>query len=76
MPKRPEIANEDEYRGWREVLAMLELTIVHAEYLRDTRSETRSNGGIAAATKARDAILPAIRRYQEEHPAEVHVDNT
>lgn len=69
MPKRAEITSEDEYWAWHEVLVKLEQITVEDERLLACKLSPSmaiySRAHLAAATKARDSLLPAIRRWQE-----------
>ena len=72
MPKRAEITSEDEYQGWLNVLHRLENDVTTAEMLARSASradKANATGRLAAATKARDALLPAIRRWQQRDTA-------
>lgn len=68
MAKRPAIANEDEYRGWENLLWFLEDKMRHFEEGISKGSFwnlSYAKAQLSATTKARDALLGPIRAYQE-----------
>ena len=66
MSKRAEITSEDEYRGWWEMLNILDEMVASCDD--DTRQDftgVHERARLAAATKARDSLLGPIRKWQE-----------